>query len=171
MNQAILIKRKLSEYLSNDINERGRGACLWFDAYYNTGSVTQESQINSDLLVCDLHGIYQLDAILELGEQPASVQICDQVFHQDNIDRQAADEIWRHDRSPSLSVGDIVLIGDIEASRQPFYQTNSPEGFQAWICCQFGWRELTPAQRDLFRFKIRLAWIQMQKHRKASQAA
>ena len=171
MNQAILIKRKLSDDLADEINQRGRAACLWFDAYYNTGSLTQESELNSDLLVCDMHGIYQLDAVLGLGDQPASQEICDQVFHQDNIDRQAADEIWRHERSPSMSVGDIVLIGDIEASRQPFYETNSIEGFKAWICCQFGWRELTPAQRDLFRFKVKLAWIQMQKHRKATQAA
>lgn len=171
MNQAILIKRKLSDDLADEINQSGRAACLWFDAYYNTGSLSQESELNSDLLVCDMHGIYQLDAVLELGDQPASQKICDRVFHMDNMDRSAADEIWRHDRSPSMSVGDVVLIGDIEASRQPFFETNTIAGFQAWICCQFGWRELTPAQMRLFEFKVKLAWIQMQKHRKASQAA
>lgn len=175
MNQAILIKRKLPEDLSNDINERGRGACLWFDAYYNTGSVTQESQINSDLLVCDLHGIYQLDAVLELGDQAASVQICDQVFHQDNIDRPAADEIWRHARSPSMSVGDIIFVGDLTAcayrEENRELRETSLEGFQAWICCQFGWRELTPAQMSLFRFRLGMAGVKFKTYRERSKAA
>lgn len=168
MNHAILIKRKLPADLADKINSEGRSACLWFDAYYNTGSVTQESELNSDLLVCDLHGIYRLDAVLGLGDQEANPQICDQVFHQDNIDRLAADEIWRHKQSPSLSVGDIIFVGDLTAcayrEEDRELRETSLEGFQAWICCTFGWRELTPAQMDLFRFRIGCAGVRLKSY-------
>lgn len=170
MKQAIVMKRKLMEHLRDQVNNEGRQACIWFDAYYNTGSIDQDSQLNSDLLTCDLFNIYRLDVIYQIhSDQPDTID-ADMIFDLDNMRREqyADDTIWRHKDSPSMSVGDIIFFADLDATYHQeieyMYQTDL-NAIDGWICCRFGWRKLEPIQKDIFKSKIGSAAVKYHNQR------
>lgn len=164
MKHAIVVKRKLNQALRDAINA-DRTKCIWSDAYLNLSMLDKKQPLNSDLIVATQTNFYQPDVIYNVEDlAETGVVVRDYIFHVDNVEREKnqARTIWRHDKSPSMSVGDIIFTGDIgEFERTSRIVEGSRvfdlDLFEGWICCNVGWRLLYKTQRELFKSALNIA--------------
>lgn len=146
---ATLIQRSLLQDLVEELKSKnGWSETLWGPAYLAAGLTDAEKGIsNSDLFMLFTHGIYQPTGRykVSLGNHTDLNQIdldqdlvpaADRIFQRSNIqgDIPQICEVWRKDKTPSMSVGDLVYFELIDV---------------CLVCCNFGWTQLTDTQRDL----------------------
>ena len=123
---------KMSELQKAQLNGCGWGFSPWSKAYANLRFISQENAIDAaaDIFEMFNNDLYHLGYEFEIDSQSIQPHL-EMIFAAGNAQRPVLPEgallsFIKHDRTPSISVGDIV----------------QGERGNCWICCNHSWEKL-----------------------------
>ena len=169
---AVIFKMRMPEAQREQLNEAGSWSdVLWGDAYLDIKQISKDrtTGLSASLYMIEASGFYGLDSVWDVSERAGADwpvtydHLLGFIFEVDNMQRHKDPAIWRHERSPSLSVGDVVAFTDFTR------ETDEPV---IYLVATVGFIRLTKAQAKIFKNRTRNhAWIKWKQHQKAHQAA